>query len=159
LQDKQKGGFVMKKLVIVRHGDYGLDRCLNEFGKKNINNLAKQLKRRINSDSLMILSSPLERAKESAEIIAANFKVSFKENRILCSGGGYSENFPGLLKLIRNLQYDVDVLILVTHFEYTEGFPSYFGQQELGVNFLTRGISKGKAWEIDCVKKNIALIG
>lgn len=70
-------------LFIVRHGQsqanfpqdiYGLDRSLTEKGKEQAHQAAKKFKR-LHIDA--IISSPLIRAKETAEIIAAELKLPF----------------------------------------------------------------------------------
>ena len=76
-------------LYIVRHGQsqanypsdlYGLDRNLTEKGKEQAKNASKQFKK-MKFDA--IISSPLVRAKETAEIIAAELKLAVSTKEML----------------------------------------------------------------------------
>jgi len=61
----------VKKLVIIRHGAYGNDGCLNEFGKGQIKSLAEKLREHMSGDKVVLLSSTANRARQSAEIISS----------------------------------------------------------------------------------------
>lgn len=140
----------MKKLVVVRHGQYGHDDHLNEVGRYWIKHLAKTLGVHLNGGSVLLLTSPADRARESAEIIGAHFGVELEEHDVLWSEGIHPEDFPSALKLVQSRQREVDTLILVTHLEYVRGFPSYFARQELRVEIKCHPIEKGEAWVVDC---------
>jgi len=79
---KQDKGNSYCMLYIVRHGQsqanyphdlYGLDRSLTEKGLEQANKAAKKLKK-IRFD--VVYSSPLVRARETAEVIAAELKLT-----------------------------------------------------------------------------------
>jgi phosphohistidine phosphatase SixA len=148
----------MKRLIIARHGDYaGLS--LTSFGQQRVQELGEVLKGRINGGSVLILSSEATRARESAEILGNILGVGFEENPILGTDYDYRERMGDTLDLVLSKKDGADVVILVTHLEFTEEFPPYFGMSQLGVrNFPSREIRKAQAWDIDCEQKTIALV-
>jgi phosphohistidine phosphatase SixA len=146
----------MKKLVIARHGSYGHDDCLDDFGKKQIRLLAEELKKLINGDKVVILSSTAERARQSAEILAEVLVVEHQLHELLWSDCDHPHSHQKALELVRSHKEGADIIILVTHLEYGEGFPSHFGQHELeGTSLNGFGIQKCQAWIIDCQAKKM----
>lgn len=145
----------MKKLVLVRHGSYGGDDHLSSDGRRQIEVLAEKLKTFVNGDSVVILTSIADRARESAEILSSFFGVEYEQHEILWSGNGHLEDFDGTLNLIRSNSSKGDILILVTHYEYVEYFPSYFAEKELDTKLRSRLIGKGEAWVVDCKEKTL----
>lgn len=145
----------MKHLIIVRHGQYGPGQQLNDRGRAQIEALADRLKSFMNGVKVMILTSTADRARESAEILGSAFGVGFEEHEILWSESSYPEDLPGTLKLVRSRKDNADVLVLVTHYEYVEKFPSYFARNELGTPMSSGLIEKGEAWVIDCFQKTL----
>ncbi|MCX6812263.1 MAG: histidine phosphatase family protein [Candidatus Berkelbacteria bacterium] len=150
----------MKKLVIVRHGDYCYsdgENVLSHAGEDQIRELIEKLVAEnviINSGGeLVILSSTARRAVDSAKIIAEALGVRCNFNEILWSESFRIENLPGALELVRQLE-SADTVIMVTHYKYTKYFPQYFGQEYLGVNSFPMSVAgKGRAWVIDCETK------
>jgi phosphohistidine phosphatase SixA len=133
---------------------------LNDQGRDEMRRLVESVRGLLNADSTLILTSTANRARESAELIAAFLKIkNVEEHEILLSDRSRPEDFPGVLKLIRTVKDGVDTLVLVTHLEYAKYFPSFFGEEELGakLDYLLE-IKKGQAWVIDCLQKNIFLI-
>lgn len=148
----------MKKLVLVRHGSYGGDDHLSSDGRRQIEALAKKLKTFVNGASIVILTSIADRARESAEILSSFFGVEHEQHEILWSENSHPEDFNGTLELIRSNSNKGDILILVTHYEYVEYFPSYFAEKELGAALHPRLIGKGEAWVVDCAEKTLTHI-
>lgn len=142
----------MKKLIVVRHGDCDRrDDQLNDLGRDQISRLAGKLKPIIDGGTVLILSSTAARARESAEILAKSFGVTFEEHQILLSGGGRREDLLGALALVRARMDLADVLILVTHMEYADRFPEYFAKEVLGVSISFPEVERGEAVVIDCL--------
>lgn len=149
----------MQRLIIVRHGEYGGNDRLSEYGKEQITQLGEKLKATVNGGRVVILSSVAARAVDSAEILGKTFGVEFEQHDVLWSENRHRENLPKALELVRSKKDDADILVLVTHLEYVERFPSYFGEEELGnPSFPHREISKGTAWDIDCNQKTITQV-
>lgn len=145
----------MKLLVVVRHGQYGKDGRLDDRGRLQIDALAEKLKPLINGASVFILTSPTDRTCESAEILGHALGAPIEEHEVLWSEDSRPENFPGALALVRSRSDKALVLILVTHFEYAEGFPTYFAKMELGIQLRSRLIKTGEAWVLDCQQKTL----
>ncbi len=148
----------MKKLILVRHGKYGSDDKLNASGRKQMDNLSETLKSIINGESVIILTSTAPRASESAEIISKSLNVPFEEHEILWSDNGHPEDIPKVLELVKFHKEKSDILILVTHLEYMDRFPTHFASKELGVAINFQRSEKGCAFVIDCAEKTMSKI-
>ena len=151
----------MKKLVIVRHGDYDYEDRLSELGKQQISDLSEKLAGYVNGDTLLIFSSPALRASESAKIIAGRLGIEFEEHNVLWSGedgkvSGWKKDFEVLMGIITSHPQQANVVVLVTHYEYVEDFPFWFGKNHLQINLPCKVIPKGTAYVIDCEKKEIS---
>lgn len=148
----------MKKLIIVRHGDYDFKYQLNDTGRNQIKRLADKLYSQINTSSIIILSSIAARARQSAEIIVEKFKIdSFKEYDFLESLGGSlkDDQVTKTLDLIHSVEDKFDIVFLVIHYEFVESFPKIFGKKFLNTDFERHSIKIGNAWLIDCKNKTI----
>ncbi|MBI4118720.1 MAG: histidine phosphatase family protein [Parcubacteria group bacterium] len=144
----------MKQLIVVRHGDYGHSE-LTDLGRTQIRALAEKLKPFTNGATVLVLTSPAVRARQSAEIISSTFGVGFEEHDILWSDESRTENLLGTLELVRSRKDGAEVIILVTHYEYVERFPEYIAREELGTELRSRVIGKGQAWVLDCLQKTL----
>lgn len=107
----------MKKLILVRHGSYVTD-CdsdnflnLSDWGRHEIASLAERLEGRVDSGSLLILSSPAPRAVQSAEILAAAFGVQFETNEALSDDSSGAR----VCSFVRTRQAEADTIMLVSH--------------------------------------------
>jgi len=152
----------MEKLFIVRHGSYYPNGgCLTSSGQEDIQLLSKKIGRMCKGLKVRILTSPAPRGLESAKIIAKQLHIKVEPHEVLWSepGSGHDCDIEETLKLIQKVSA-TDVVILVTHLEYTDDLPHNFGHQVLGVtNFpFFQEINKGCAWFIDCVKKTCELV-
>ncbi len=147
----------MKILIVARHGEYVSDE-LDDRGKRQIADLVEKLSPIVGDREPLILSSTAGRAVESAEIIADHFNTSFDQHDVLWSENRHREDLPAALELVRLHQDETEVMILVTHLEYVERFPPYYGQEELEIYLDSKAILKGKAWVIDCEAGTITLI-
>ena len=92
---------------------------------------------------------------DSAAILGKAFGVPFEEHEVLWSENRHPEDLPKTLELVRSKKETVDVLILVTHLEYVNRFPTYFAKEELGSYFPHDSINKGEACDIECEAKTI----
>lgn len=150
----------MKYLVVVRHGEYS-DGRLNNRGRAQMGTLAEKLRPLTNGATVLILASTTDRARESARILSSFFSSVgfFEEHEILWSENSHPEDLPGTLELVRSRKNEVDVLVLVTHYEYVVKFPAYFASEELGATMLSRLIGNGEAWVLDCSQKTLTHVG
>ena len=145
----------MKILIVARHGYYrGSD--LHEIGELQMKALGSAIKSALNGFSVQIVSSNAPRAEQSAEIIAEILGVGFEKHEFLWTGPGSprgcSPDLQSALKLIEASK--ADVLIIVTHLEYSEKLPNFFGRNVLKVSsFPSEETDKGHAWVIDCEAK------
>ena len=150
---------MIKKLILVRHGQYDNAGHLTDYGREKIKILAKKLKQLVDDEMLVVvLASPAERTSESAEVISKMFGVEFeKTDSLLSEGALYPMNLSRALELVKSKD-KADIIILVTHFDYVADFPKYFSERELGITLPSIEIGKGEAWVVDCLKKTLILV-
>lgn len=101
-------------------------------------------------ETICILTSTVDRARDSAEILGNIFNIGFEEQAALHS---QPKDLPGIFNLVKC--HKADVIILVTHLPYAENFPSYFAQEELGISLQSGPIGNGEAWVLDCLSKTL----
>jgi phosphohistidine phosphatase len=103
-------------VYFVRHGEADWadwqrsddERPLTSRGKKEMHQLAKFLKR-LKANPELIVTSPLPRASQTAEIAAEHLKVKCRENKLLAPGFGKQE----LERLLK--KYPTKSVMLVGH--------------------------------------------
>jgi hypothetical protein len=148
----------MQILIVVRHGDYDDDFHLSEIGKEKINVLTKKIKTFVNSKSVVVISSPKPRAKESADIIGQSIDILDPEiNPILCIEGDslINDELIDISKFVDSCQDRAEVIILVTHFGFFDFIP-YYIKKTMNAEIDCDGlINKGEAWVIDHSTKKI----
>lgn len=140
----------MKKLIIVRHGDYDYrNNDLNLRGISQIEKLSERIAQLVAGERVVILSSDRERATSSAKIIADKLVLGFTEHELLWSENCHQTNLSEALILIDQAGESADIVIVVTHYEYTAELPPEYGKR-LGVSgFPHRESDKGTARVID----------
>ncbi len=159
-----KRRLAVKKLILVRHGhyDYG-DGNLTNKGFVQITGLAKKLFDVLNGSSILMLSSTAPRAVQSAEIISKELGVPFESHDVLWSGSsgkvaGTMRDFKQVLEMIIGHEHQADAVILVTHYEYVEDFPRFFGTKVFGHSLKSYVIPVGTSWLIDCEEKTMVRV-
>lgn len=152
----------MKKIIIVRHGSY-YGRSLDDTGRLQMSAMGNAIKSLFNENlTIRIISSTAARAEQSAKIIADILGISYEMFDFLWSGPeaprGCSTDLAKTLELIKRSINDV--LILVTHLEYSEDLPTFLAKQLLeGVRgFPSKETGKGEAWIVDCEAKTCTLL-
>ena len=140
----------LQKLVVVRHGCYD-DTGLTEQGRRHIAQLAETLAQRLNDHAVALLSSPLKRAMETSEIIAARLGLNFDEHPCLLSGGYRLNNgqVEATLRLIAERSETYTAIILSTHLEFVEKFPSLWGATHGFLIAQEENVLKGTARVVD----------
>ncbi len=141
----------MKTLVIVRHGCYD-GNGLTDEGKQQIVKLAKVLALRLNGHSVVLLSSTALRARQTTEILSEHLGgLVFDLYECLFSSGYLSKEGAGeAIRLVAEKGETHDIVILSTHLEYIEQFPTIWGKtQGLQVATEAYDIPKGSARVVD----------
>lgn len=154
----------MDKMIVVRHGHYDHRERLSEVGQGQIATLAERLAVHVDGgNSLTLLSSTAPRAMDSAEILAKKFGVSYERLDVLWTGNdamriGEEEDFKELMGIINGRHSKARVVIIVTHYEYVEDFPAFFGKTILNARLHGWVIDYGEAFVIDCGTKEMVHI-
>jgi phosphohistidine phosphatase SixA len=142
----------MMYLIIARHGDYDIETgSLNKGGEAHSRGLAEKIKGILPAGGLVrILVSPKPRATQTARIIGVHVGVSYEIHEVLFSDDDYPCKSTEIYNLVSE-KSDVDVLVLVTHFEVTDEFPMVYGANEGWNRPLGYGsVHRGQAWLLDC---------
>lgn len=117
-------------VIAVRHGD---DEAggLSREGKAQVESLVKKLAELIPpNSSVAVFNSTYGRARATAAIIGAAFKVGPQELKAL--GNDQYEDGPAMARLLCQEANGADVVIGVTHFEAPPGIADALSQ-ELGL--------------------------
>ncbi len=166
MPDTQKpignGRNAMRHLFVVRHGYYidgEHERLLSRFGIQQITSLSELIRAK-GSPDFHVVSSPEGAAFQSAKIIAEKLGVSDIEKSPELTSGCYNiegENINGnperVQKLVDERKGRASSLILVSHFEVGENFPSHFLRTTLKVNDWLPVLGKGEAVHFDLEQK------
>ena len=127
----------------------------NSIGISQAKSLARQIQPMIgNVTDTIILVSSRQRALDTARIICDYIGrgLSFLSHEVLWSGDGHREDLAGLLELIRPYCVKkIEIIILITHYEYTERFMKYFIENYLKakLDMDCRAVGYGDAWVLD----------
>ncbi|OHA31904.1 MAG: hypothetical protein A2928_02175 [Candidatus Taylorbacteria bacterium RIFCSPLOWO2_01_FULL_45_15b] len=148
------------KLIIVRHGEYGSDGRLTEFGREQINRLAKLIAKRIKRHTKKIMvASPAKRTLETADILKEHLNIAFTAEEFLQTDSGVLSEHKGLLAIEFLSKSVAQLVIFVTHYEYGIYFPSVLASRYLGTCIATRELSRGAARIICCKSGSMEDIG
>lgn len=148
----------MKKLIIVRHGDYDRNTSgkLTLWGRDKIRALSKKIGVICKGLSVRILASTSPRGVDTARIIGKSLKTEVEPREVFWSepDGTHDPDINQALNLITECDLS-DVVIVVTHLEYTDELPDKFGKTVLKTNSfpISEELPRGDAWLIDCVGK------
>lgn len=145
------------RVAIVRHGDYNSSYRLSERGQVQIETLGKMLKTHLTPGELAtILSSTAPRALDSSEVLAKVLGIPVVEpHLVLWSDNNHQENFAEAYQLVNAVRRRAHLAILVTHYEYAEGFPSYLCERDLQLDVPYKEIGKGQGVLIDYKAKQV----
>ncbi len=148
----------METLIIVRHGLYNDKLRLTPKGLEKLEILAAQIQLQILDKNIVLLTSPAPRAKDSAEVLARQLGVTCSEHGELWSDADHPQDNKALFALIQNYFEIAEVLILVTHLEYAQDFPRFFGATFLDTYFPHIEVEKGEAVIIYCDQKTYSVL-
>ena len=139
-----------RMLCVVRHGHYR-DRRLSDEGRDDINDLAELLKTRFQGLKVCLFSSPIVRAKESAEILSERLGIPFVENEYLAAPGDSldQEQIEEALKLVAEKSLEYEVVVLCTHLPFIDEFPRIWGKTRGFRIHLGSDRAKGTAFLVD----------
>lgn len=120
-----------KKLFLIRHGDPNYDKDQNDLGlsdsgKEQINKLALVLSKNLGKRPVILWTSSAPRAIETAEIIKKFLNVEmFEMKEKLWSDNKHTQDFEWFEKEINRHHQNKSVLIIISHLEYVQRFPSF----------------------------------
>jgi phosphohistidine phosphatase SixA len=146
----------MKALVMVRHGDNSGE-MLTQSGVRTIRALGDRLRERIGQQSCEIHSSNALRAQRTAVKLHEATGAKFQAHPFLQSD---DDNPPEYRKLVVLLDQSwADVVIVVTHLEWANEFPTYlFDERQWRLPEAVPRLRKGDALWIDCEAHSFAFV-
>jgi phosphohistidine phosphatase SixA len=107
-------------------------------------------------NSISIVSSAAPRASQSAEVLSTVLGVPFETHDILWSDNRHSEDEEAAYNIIKSKETD-DIVVAVTHLEYSRDLPSYFAKRNnWGVRVAYEETEKGHAWVLDCTNQKVS---
>lgn len=149
----------MNQLVVIKQGRYDDDGQLNDCDLAKLGKLAARVKQAMEGATVLIVTSPVDRDRESGEILKRAFEVGVEECEVLWLGNFFPEDFPGTLELIREYQNEAEVLVLVTHYEHeyenVKNFSEYFAREKMKVPLGSRPNKNGEAWVLNILEKSL----
>jgi phosphohistidine phosphatase SixA len=146
----------MERLILVRHGDY--DECserLNPTGRKQITGIARIIGGGLFGKRVHVCYSPIERAEQSAMIMAREMRLSGIEPQPVLGNEKNSlcdKEAEEIFRLVEEKRDLADALLLVTHKPVVEQFPNYFRKREGRIGTAVQQVAYGEAVDIDVVK-------
>lgn len=123
----------MNQLIVVEQGQDGVVGQLSGDERVQITALAKRLKDvLLNETTVLVIASPVERDRESAEILAAALRVVSKQCEVSWLADFFPGKFPETLELVEMYENEAEVLVLVTPYEheYVETFAEYWARKK-----------------------------
>lgn len=147
----------MKVLIVARHGEYNEDSREEELtprGRDQVRQMAASLADRLRGKSIVILTSPAQRAMDTTTEIVNGLGVPCTldgPHDCLWSGGGDLDDDEAseAMKLVERVGATHEVVILSTHWEFMKDFPAVWGKSR-GLSIPSRlDAPRGRAWVID----------
>ena len=151
----------MRYLVLVRHGNHIPEEggILSLMGRESAEMLGKVLMRRFAGQKCSVISSTRVRATQTAEIISEELLEYFISHEVLWSDATRREDLPRATTLMAMHGSLYDVVVAVTHYEYTETWPKYIAEHLLHMppvevqRFPERPLDNCMAYVIDLEQK------
>lgn len=146
-------------IILMRHGDYSM-MGLTPRGREQVERVARAMFPYVKGKDIQLVTSPVKRAVDSAEIVATALDTSFEVKAFLKSKGGTltSQNIDGALSFLRKAT--VHVVIFSTHLEFCEDFPEIIDARLMRLKKMSAvtDMPRGAAWVIDCKTGECVLI-
>lgn len=160
---------LLKHLFLVRHGSYiSGSGDLTEGGIRQMRAMAGAIRERVAAGRTCLVSSVAKRAVNSSNVLIEELGLSdFEREEYLWSGPDVprdldtywkSHDCARVMGIVQARERQADALVVVTHLEVAEDFPTYFVQQRFdpedkGIRELEKGEGvyfdlEGKRYEI-----------
>ena len=132
---------------------------ISELGKIKLEGLILEIRKIIEDSIPKIFTSISPRAIQSANIIAEAFKTDAEQDKILFNNV-YERDESILESILELINPDLhEVVILVTHIEFTEWFPKFFALRVWNRGGVSEvPLYNGESWFIDCKEEIMKII-
>ena len=150
----------MSRIAIVRHGEFGVDNRLNKRGRAQMKKIARQIRESLDKgEKALILTSPADRAFDSAKVISGILKVPIEDHEVLWSEDHRPTDLSTAYQVIHSVKNKADLLVVVTHLEYLKSLPNYLGLMDLDMPYEEESIEIGKGVLLDYRSGNLYFLG
>lgn len=125
----------MRQFIIARNADHliGEDGSISSAGIRQMLCLGNEIKARVRSDSILILTSAIRYAQESAWALSEIIPVSVKVDPIFSQHGYFEEDIDEAWETILNHAPMAETVIVMTHIEFTQTLPEVYFREMYGV--------------------------
>lgn len=155
---------MLRKLVVIRHGDFNADGTLTGSGVNRLNRAARFLADRV-EPPVRIASSVQQRARNSATIVIESLMPLGVEYLEELATGKDAPNeryargdLTAVHQIVQRLSKDARTVVLVTHYEVCNYYPDFFLEKTLGGDFGCKPMKRGEAQVIDCATGHCTLL-
>ncbi len=146
----------LKKVIIIRHGNYGSDDRINSSGIYQMEDNADKIRAVMGSSkNIALLSSSAPRAEDSAIVLSEALDIPYTTYKEFWSDNQHYENYDRALALLKTEveKRNVDTVVLVTHMEYANYLPRII-IKDAGKDFMAHTpLEKGEMLVIDLEKE------
>lgn len=149
----------MKKLVLVRYGEYDSAGHINDVGRMNMQSAAGYIVDHTKTNSMIVVAANIPRAIESARVLAAT--LSLMEPVVVDElyAAAEDQRLPDCSvaydKLVQ-LAGSLEVVVAVVSREYIESLPPYIAGHVFGeVEFASASLERGEALMVDLEARRV----
>ena len=141
----------MHTLVIVRHGQSETNDLLTDRGVSQMEVLGDALRERYRNANFLVLTSAAPRARRSTNVLSKRLASmpAIETHETLWSQDKRPPDYDAVLELVDEREKAADVIVLVTHAEYADNFPSFYATARLGTRLDSHYVEHGRAWIVD----------
>jgi broad specificity phosphatase PhoE len=142
-------GGKMKKLVVARVGEYLTPtETLTDNGLRTFRALSEKLRDHVAGFGVLLMTSDAPRALACAQIIGSELGVGFEARREFFSDASNPPDLQRAHELIVEREKDVDVVVVVTHYDFIGQFPAHFANKK-GFTARSWSVEKASALVLD----------
>jgi phosphohistidine phosphatase SixA len=159
ISEDQSTSRTMRKIAVVRHGEYDQSFKINETGRLQMQKIGTRLKSMVEEgETTLILSSTASQAYESALLLADIIGAPIERHEVLWSENSRPENFEAAYQLVQSVRRRADLILVATHYEYAIGFMPYIIGKEFGEMVPSFPTKEGEGVFLDYRKPEVIFL-
>lgn len=148
----------MKLFVLCRHGSCE-NGHMDSLGEHQFKFLADRLRPRVQGLKVRVVGSTAPRASECTDVLVRELALTDRhDDSILWCDNHHPWDYDRATQLLVEQSQDVDVLIVVTHWEYTDTLPYRYACAMFSASVSSKELDKGHACVLNCEDHSISYI-